>query len=197
MASIVAGITAFTVTVSAFLFTPPDDIEPETQPETPQQQPEPARPTPVTAPPPPPEPAPLQPSLGQAIDAITIDADLAEVFRQTMAAQDPFPIDEWKAGYRSADGPEHLLPVFVEEIIPCESGYPNREDAATVVSRTNDVGFAQINMAVHRKRIETIWSDTDAVSSMQIARRNGHFTALLAIDSGTQPWYMSRHCHRR
>ena len=119
--------------------------------------------------------------------------ELRDLFRGQSAEHSP--IEQWMTGYRLAGAPEDLLPTFVNSIIPCESGFPQRADAATVVSSTNDVGFAQINMAAHRRAIENIWSDMSAVASMQNPRRNGHFTGILAKDSGTGPWYKSRHCH--
>ena len=115
---------------------------------------------------------------------------------KVLAVPPTAPIDLWTAGFLAGGGPEHLVDTFVNNILPCESGYPNRTDWVTVVSRTNDVGPAQINMAAHRTRIETIWPDVDAVTSMQNPTRNGHFAGILAADSGTGPWYMSARCHR-
>lgn len=106
------------------------------------------------------------------------------------------PIEEWKAGYRNAGGPEHLLSVFLRPggIIACESGWPDRPDAATVISRTHDVGFVQANRAAHRGWVEKKWPDRTFTQSMQDPFRNGVFAAILALESGTGPWYMSRHC---
>lgn len=194
MTYIVSAITALALSVGAFAFAPADDLT-YTSTEAPAigdvrdlNLEIPVRPWP--------EIERLRAELWAARQELarvrTERNELRDLFRSK--ALESSPIELFMAGYRLAGAPEGLLPTFVNGIVPCESGFPGRPDAATVVSGTNDVGFAQINMAAHRRAIEDIWPDMGAVASMQNPQRNGHFAGILANDSGTGPWYKSRHC---
>ena len=150
--------------------------------------------TPQAPVPPKPPPAQLAPSLAAAVEpAPKFDPAKAEAFADAFDLTPPTDLDLWIQGYLAAGGPEHLLNDFVRPggIIDCESNY--RFD---VVSPTRDYGGAQINRAVHHDWVETLFGAGQFETAMTQPWPNGWAAAVLAIDSGTEPWFMSRRCHR-
>lgn len=101
----------------------------------------------------------------------------------------PTDLEQWVDGYTHGGGPTELIPVFLDAIIPCESG-----GQVDVVSRTHDYGLAQINRAVHSTEVERIWSGHTFEDLMVQAYPNGYFAGVLASRNGTGDWYMSKHC---
>ena len=74
-------------------------------------------------------------------------------------------------------------PIMIE-VARCESGFRN------VPSKTGDYGVFQINQ-VHLKRLQELGLDRTKIED------NIKYARMLYDESGTQPWYMSKHCWAR
>lgn len=74
--------------------------------------------------------------------------------------------------------------VLIRKIIACESGF-----RPEVVSRTSDYGLLQVNQ-IHRKAAKELGFD------IQKWQESFEYGVLLFREEGSQPWYMSHHCHK-
>lgn len=84
---------------------------------------------------------------------------------------------------------EQLGQMYVE-IADCESNLRQfNEDGTVLISRTNDVGIMQINLAAHRETAERLGIDIYTLEG------NVAYASILVANRGAQDWYMSRDCH--
>ena len=80
------------------------------------------------------------------------------------------------------------VPFIMDKIAKCESGAKQHyKDGTVVMSPTSDVGYFQINQ-VHWDRAEELGIDLWTLEGKV------KFANLLYNESGTGPWYMSKHC---
>jgi hypothetical protein len=84
---------------------------------------------------------------------------------------------------------QELGDIYIE-IAKCESGLNQfNPDGTPLISPTRDVGVMQINLAAHGATAEKLGID------IYTLKGNVEYAKILKAQSGTQPWYMSRHCH--
>ncbi|MFA5128560.1 MAG: transglycosylase SLT domain-containing protein [Patescibacteria group bacterium] len=72
------------------------------------------------------------------------------------------------------------------EIVNCESGWKT-----AIISRTNDVGLFQINLAAHWAQIPGE-DRAEKILWLQNWRNNVEFAYMLWADQGWRPWVCSR-----
>lgn len=152
--------------------------------------PDPPQPSLATEPAPVAQPAEPQPSLAPALRPRR--EEMAAMVAIAAATPKPTPIEHWVLGYLDAGGPKKHVDLFVDAIIPCESG-----TAGHLANRRNiDVGYAQINQ-IHKTWIRVMVGHNDWIGAMLNPYWNGRAAGTLAADSGVGPWYMSKSCWSR